>query len=326
MPARPIFAKYMIKYFFLLTLLLGALCSQAQDSTAPPSTDTAGVPTIRQVARKPMVRRKEKIVPDSTLYFSGKKLPATIDYPSDSAWLTAHPYFHFTDPVRHGISLKQWKGKETIFYSIIALLLLFALIKNGFTRYIQDLFKIFFQTTVNQRQTKEQLTQSPLPSLLLNIFFLLSIGMFLALLLQYFGLGTSLNFWILYLYCIAGLVIIYLMKFISLKMVGWIFQVPDAVDSYIFIVFTTNKVIGMFLLPFLVLLAFTYGFVSEAAMNLSIFMVLALLAYRYFLSYVSIHRTVRIHFFHFILYLCAFEIVPLLLINKLLFRLLGETS
>jgi hypothetical protein len=35
---------------------------------------------------------------------------------------------------------------------------------------------------------------------------------------------------------------------------------------------------------------------------------------------------VRISLFHFFLYLCAFEIIPLLLINKLLFRFLGETS
>ncbi|MBO9682887.1 MAG: hypothetical protein J7502_09515, partial [Flavisolibacter sp.] len=31
-------------------------------------------------------------------------------------------------------------------------------------------------------------------------------------------------------------------------------------------------------------------------------------------------------FFHFLLYLLAFEVIPLLLINKLLFSFLGETS
>ena len=98
------------------------------------------------------------------------------------------------------------------------------------------------------------------------------------------------------------------------------------IDAYIFIVFTTNKIIGIALLPFLVLLAFTYGFVNETAMNLSIVVVAALFAYRYFLSYISIRRQVSISFLHFLLYLCAFEVIPLLLINKLLFRFLGETS
>lgn len=188
-----------------------------------------------------------------------------------------------------------------------------------------DLFKTYFRTGVNQKQTKEQLLQSPLPSLLLNLFFVLSIGMFLALLLQYFKLGLDFNFWWLYLYCVLALISIYAIKFLSLKLLGWIFQVLDSTDAYIFIVFTTNKVIGIALLPFLIMLSFTYGIVNEAAMSLSIMVVFGLIVYRFFLSYITIRRQVRVGFFHFLLYLLAFEVIPLLLINKLLFSFLGET-
>ncbi|HEU4470309.1 MAG TPA: DUF4271 domain-containing protein, partial [Flavisolibacter sp.] len=166
----------------------------------------------------------------------------------------------------------------------------------------------------------------PLPSLLLNLFFLLSGGMFLALLLQYFQLGGEFNFWLLYLYSLLGLAGVYAVKFITLKFLGWIFQMSEATESYIFIVFTTNKVIGMAILPFVVILAFSQGLMSQAAVVVAITVVVGLYAYRFFLSYVTIHRQVRVSFFHFLLYLCAFEIAPLLLINKLLFRFLGETS
>jgi hypothetical protein len=89
------------------------------------------------------------------------------------------------------------------------------------------------------------------------------------------------------------------------------------------VVFTTNKVMGISILPFLIVMAFSYGIISQAALNLGIGLVAALFVYRYFLSYVSIHRMVRISFFHFMLYFCAFEIAPLLLINKLLVRFLS---
>ena len=82
---------------------------------------------------------------------------------------------------------------------------------------------------------------------------------------------------------------------------------------------------GISLLPFLVLLSLTYGAVSQSAMILSIIVVLGLLVYRMFLSYVSVSRIIRLSLFHFFLYLLAFELIPLLLINKLLFRFLGET-
>jgi hypothetical protein len=82
----------------------------------------------------------------------------------------------------------------------------------------------------------------------------------------------------------------------------------------------------MVLIPFLVVLAFSYGMVNQSALTLSLVVVGALLVYRFFLSSVSLKDKVRVGFIHFLIYLLAFEIAPLLLINKLLFRLLGETS
>ena len=313
----------MVKYLLILILVIAGIAVDAQDSLPAAAPDTARrtVRTQRQVLQNPapvaVTRNLPPFrVPDSTYL-------AQVN--ADSAVLSAHPYFRFTNPVRYSITIRKWEGKETIFYAIIALLLFFALIRNGFTRYISDLFKIFFRTTVKQRQIKEQLVQSPLPSLLLNIFFLLSGGMFLALLLHYYKLGLDYNFWELFFYCVTGLLAVYGVKFISLKLLGWVFQVSDSIDAYIFVVFTTNKVIGMALVPFLVILGFTQGLVNQSAMTLSIIVVLGLFAYRFFLSYSTLHRQVRISIFHFFLYLCAFEIAPLLLINKLLFRFLGET-
>lgn len=315
-----------MKYFVLIWLGLWARQVGAQDSL--PLPDSNAKPAIRPPDVFHLTPAQDSsALPDSLAFPRSGEMRAIAHMPlrGDSSRWTQHPYFRFTNPLRYAITLRRWEGKEAIFYSMLALLICFALIRNGFQRYIQDLFKIFFRTTIKQRQVKDQLVQSPLPSLLLNIFFLLSIGMFLALVLQYYKMGLQFNFWMLYLYCALGLVVIYGMKYLALKFFGWVFQVADSIDAYIFIVFTTNKIIGIVLLPFLVLLAFTYGSITQAAFGLSIAVVVGLFAYRFFLSYVSIHRQVRISFFHFLLYLIAFEIAPLLLINKLLFRFLVET-
>jgi hypothetical protein len=249
-----------------------------------------------------------------------------LQYPftSDSFLYRKRPFFSFTDPVRYSISEKHWQGKEVIFYSIIGLLILFALIKNSFRRYLSDLFSSYFRTTVRQRQIKEQLLQSPLPSLLFNIFFLFSGALFLSLLIQHFTLVEEVPFWLLALYCTAALAVIYAGKFVLLKFFGWVLQVSEATDTYIFIIFSTNKILGILLLPFTILLAFSYGVVNAAAVTLSLIVVACLFAYRFFLSYISINRMININFFHFLLYLLAFEILPLLLINKLLFLFLTE--
>jgi hypothetical protein len=255
-------------------------------------------------------------------------LRPVLQYPftSDSFLYRKRFFFSFTDPVRYSISERRWEGKEVVFYSVVALLLVFALIKNSFRRYMADLFSSYFRTTVRQRQIKEQLLQNPLPSVLFNVFFVLSGGLFLALLFQRFALAGEAPFWMLALYAALALAVIYVGKFVVLKFFGWAFGLKDFTETYIFIVFSTNKILGIVLLPFVVLLGFAEGALGAAATTLGLIVVAGLFAYRYFLSYISISRTVQLNFFHFLLYLAAFEVLPLLLINKLLFVFLKEIT
>ena len=101
---------------------------------------------------------------------------------------------------------------------------------------------------------------------------------------------------------------------------------PYATNAYTFIVFTTNKVIGIALLPFIILVIFTSGSAQQTLFTVGLVVVCAIFLYRFFLSYATIHRQIRINLLHFVLYLAAFEIVPLLLINKVLFKIFGESS
>jgi uncharacterized membrane protein len=301
-------------YILLLLLLVGYLCPAQTDTLRRPNTPRVAVDTLL----RPDTLRRDTLNIDSLL----SRIEIT-NVRFDTLVYQHHPYMRFTKPVRLIITEKEWVGKEAFFYCIMGLLIFFALIRNAFGRYMQDLAKLFFRTTIKQRQVKEQLMAAPLPSLLLNILFALSGGVYLALVFEHFGLGRQFNFWLLILYCAAGLTLIYLGKFIVLKIIGWLLRLSDATDSYTFVVFTTNKVIGIALLPFIVLLAFTSPTVSQAALTLSFIVVGGLFLYRFYLSYVSVYRLVKLQFLHFLLYLAAFEIAPLLLINKLLFEFLG---
>lgn len=324
----------MLKYLLFLLLIVEGLWSSAQiDSGAPRPVDTSvTLPVSKPVVQKkrPRIRKDStnlKLITDTSVKKAIYNLPSFAFFNShtDSFLYTQHPYFSFTNPMHYSVTIKQWQGKELIFYTLIGLLLFFALIRNGSSRYLTDLFQTYFRTSVRQRHQREQMVQSPISSFFLNLFFLMSAGMFIALLLQYFRLGIQFNFWLLFFYCFLGLIAIYTVKFISLKFFGWVFQISNVIDTYIFIVFSTNKVIGIFLLPFLVILSFTDGLFNQVAITLGITMVVALYVYRYFLSYVSVQQQLKMSFFHFVLYFTAFEIAPLLLINKLLFRILAET-
>lgn len=215
-------------------------------------------------------------------------------------------------------SFHESHNNDLLFYILIALLLFCAFLRNSFPKYFYDLFRLFFRTTLKQRQLREQLMQTPLPSLLLNGFFVISGGLYISFLVQHFNLNPFDNFWMLLVYCCLGLSAIYMVKFVGLKLSGWLFKMQDASDSYIFIVFVVNKMIGLFLLPFLILLAFTSGDLYSLALTVSWCLIGGLVVYRLILAYVLIRNQVKVNPFHFFLYFCAFELAPLLLIYKAL--------
>ena len=217
---------------------------------------------------------------------------------------------------------KTFTGKEYLFYYLVFLLILFGLLRRAFAKYFYDLFRVFFKTTLKQRQTQEQLLQSSLASVFMNSFFVLSAGLYVNFLLQYFQLVISDNFWLQYVYCAGALATIYLVKYIGLKITGWLFNVSNATESYIFIVFIINKMLGIFLLPFLLLLAFANDPLYGSAMVMSWLGIGLLLIYRFILSYGALRKEVKLNSFHFILYILGFEVVPLLLIYKLLLVIL----
>ncbi|HVZ57450.1 MAG TPA: DUF4271 domain-containing protein [Chitinophagaceae bacterium] len=213
-------------------------------------------------------------------------------------------------------------SKDWLFYSLTGLVLVFALLRLAFAKYFQDLFRLFFRTTLKQRQITEQLSQTPLPSLVFNLFFLVTGGLYIDFVLQHFNRVPPGGFRVYFLYAAGGLGLIYLGKFLVLKILGWIFNIPTASNAYIFIVFVINKVIGVFLLPFLVLLAFTDGTLYQVSLFLSAIGVGGLYLYRFFLSYAAVRNQVKVKPFHFLVYVLSCEVAPLLLIYKLLLRFL----
>ena len=233
--------------------------------------------------------------------------------------LMDHPYFNFFGkPVALTVREKKVTGKEGLFYFMTGLLIYFGLIRLFFGRYLDNMITLFFRATMRGQQIRDQLLQSPLPSLLLNFLFLITGGMFLTFVAFYYDITPVDNRWMLLMYSAALLLVIYLGKFIILKITGWVFNVSVATDTYIFIVFLVNKIIGIFLLPVLVVMSFSGPLLFAIMLILSYTMLVFFMGYRFIISYKPIRNEIRVNRFHFFLYLCAFEIAPLLLIYKVL--------
>ena len=122
----------------------------------------------------------------------------------------------------------------------------------------------------------------------------------------------------LFVYSAILLAILYGVKFLFLRFSGWIFNVKEATSTYIFIVYLINKISGIILVPFVIIIAFADQAVISVAVTTSLLILGLLFSYRYLISYAPVRKEIKVSAIHFFFYLCAFEIIPLLLIYKVL--------
>jgi len=219
-------------------------------------------------------------------------------------------------PVSFVNELRNPKDKDTLFYIVALILLILAILKYFNGRYFNNLFRVFFNTSLRQSQLTDQLLQSKLTSLLFNLFFVIVSGFYVYLLLDYFGFINENHNWILLLTTISLTGIIYLVKYCTLKFTGWITGLSAITDTYLFIIFLINKIIGIFLVPVIVILAFSVKDIVNISFIISGLCIAVFLLLRFFRSYGLLQHQLKISRFHFFLYLAGIEILPLLLIYK----------
>jgi hypothetical protein len=312
---------------FVLFFFLLAKGQNIPDSVRKTDTLAASVKAPADTSVAPVIRKTVRIRPDTpvvyhtdSLRFSAKR---TTDFSRlPVAWmviLESQPHFNFTGKALHVTSERyEPESRDLTFYLLVALLFYFALVRFFFGKYLGNLMTLFFRASMRQAQLREQVIQAPFPSLLLNILFIINGGLYTSFLLKYFHYGSDNAYWIHFFYCSGLLAALYLLKFLVLRLVGWIFNINRAAETYLFVVFMTNKIIGVFLLPFLVLVSFAGPFLTDVSVTLSVIMIVIFYLYRFVSSYSALHKEIKISGLQFILYLCAFEIAPLILIYKVL--------
>ena len=267
--------------------------------------------------------QKSKKLPDSLLTDSAVKIaePSVAKAVYDTSSYKKYETGSFLPLNKTAIFMlldyHQQSSKDDLFYLMAGIVFILAFIRVTFSKYFRNLFLLFFQTSLRQKQTRDQLLQDNLASLLTNFLFVISAGLYITLLIRYKN-WTDVPFWWLAAGSAIVLLLVYLIKYLFLLFTGWVFTTKEAAGSYVFVVFLVNKVLGILLVPFLLILSFGSPELVQVAVTVSIGMILLLFAYRYWVSFTAIRNKLKVNALHFFLYLCAVELLPLVLIYKVL--------
>ncbi len=206
---------------------------------------------------------------------------------------------------------------DILFYALCGILLLLGIFKTSYNHYFSNLISVFFNTSLRQTQLSEQLLQAKLPSLILNLFFVLIAGMFVWLLfLNGNTTGKHSPYWILQ-FSLLAIAAIYIIKLCFLKFLGWISGISEVTNQYIFIIFLVNKLLALVLVPFVILIAFGKKEWISIYITLALLCIGVLFLTRYLKSYGLLRqKNFPMTAFHFLLFFVGGEIVPILIMYK----------
>jgi len=310
MPARRILFPYLIIFCLSMTVI------RAQDTSYPVkanATDSLSAPDLKMSGQ-----------PDTPVLlnpdlgrFTCRYSPNKVYGQAVDAYMSENKSFNISArPVEMGKDLRKRSNTDWLFYLFILCFTYLGIIRLSFSRYLEDLFSVFFNVVLRQKHLRDQLAQKSIPSLLLNIFFVVSGGLFLSLITRGLPFAGEHQPWLISLLFVLLLTLIYLSKYLIVLFTGWITGKGDLAGNYIFIVFMINKMLGILLLPMSVLLAFTDSRNRQLIITLSLILLSVLMMIRLVRAYNFMHKELRINILHFLVFVFSFEVLPILLLDK----------
>lgn len=228
------------------------------------------------------------------------------------------------EPVSIVTIQRNAKSDNLLFYLLTGIVFCLAFLRFFYSRYFDNLFRVFFNTSLRQSQLTDQLLQAKQVSLFFNILFILTGGIFIYLLLLHYNWITTFNRTLNLSFCIISLAAIYFIKYLLLKFTGWVTGNKEVVNTYLFIIFLINKILSILLLPLVIVIAFSSPALQNAAVLISLLMIGLLFLFRFLRSYGLLQNQIKVGRFHFFMYIIGVELLPLLLIYKGLLILLNK--
>lgn len=169
--------------------------------------------------------------------------------------------------------------------------------------------------TVAQREASGFIGTTPYYLMYVN--FLFNAGIFVFLVTRVFQKETYNNLYFL-LFCLLASIIAFLSKHVMIAFMRNLFPVEAEMRKYNFLIVIFNCVLGLFLVPFNLLIAFSSkGSHQLLLVSWMLGVVAIFYAYRSLRASAMGAKFLVQSPFHFLLYLCTVEIAPVLLLVKL---------
>lgn len=210
------------------------------------------------------------------------------------------------------------RGEVWLMALLVGMLFLLAFIRLQFSSKLKDYKQALFSYQQFRKIYREQNSTSLRLGIFLSLVFYLS----LALIIYYTYFHFSIEMLDIGGFVTTGVIVLFILGYYTIfaivnKILAHLFESYELVNEYLHNIFFINRLLGLILLPILII----YPYVSQEIGLFLLFGAYIVVALSYLIRWfrgIQISFTHRLPYFYMILYLCSLEIIPLMLISKLI--------
>lgn len=210
---------------------------------------------------------------------------------------------------------KEKGSNAFLFWLILLTGFILAIVINTKRGVISSVTKAITNENVLKLNHREEKKGANGHYLLLYFSFFINAAIFGYLVLYHFN---GMNGWQVFQLMFLSILGIYLIRHLFLKLIGGSFPIQKEVSLYGFTIQSFNLFIGIMLIPMNLIIAFGPEKTAIPFIYISVIILGVLYLLRSFRGILISSRNISSNFFHFFLYLCAFEILPILLLIKVI--------
>lgn len=183
---------------------------------------------------------------------------------------------------------------------------------------LSQIVKGFYINRNSNQLSRDELSIGNRVSVFLSIFFIITLTIFISRIMSYYGLRLfSTDVYFLDIIIALALVTAYSVKFATIKLFGYIFNIQKEANDYMMTIFLFCNTLGLFMLPIVICLTFVKQvspvvFISAGAGIIAIFFCVRII--RGLIIGLNSSEISKIYLF---MYLCTLEILPIVIMVKL---------
>lgn len=273
-------------------------------------TDTSTISDLVPVA--PLVTAIDTTVIESTDQLGVRSEVLLNPFDVDHVPIRKSAIAERAEKLQHQTDNTQYSNSFLIWVLLFSCLLI-AILINLKSQLIGFVYKSILNENILKLFQREEHRGFNIYLLLLYFSFFINISVLVYLISTSFGVQKG----IVSLFIIFGIItLIYILKHIGIQILGKIFLIEKSTDLYGFTIMIFNHAAGIILIPFNFMIAFAPHDISKVSLWIAIVILGVLLILRLLRSIIIVFEYISDRLFQIIVYLCTFEIAPVMILIK----------